>query len=406
MGRFEKILRGVIAVSVLGGGSVAEGGNMPQTPSVLTRHDLPPVLPGHFEKIPTTDRIAVASKSLRFIDQSFGGKSHALPTFTDLHADEQSHLAGHVFEVTRLCLAMIRNGLLQYSDLLDAAQLTDLRRTEGLLHAKHVAVPSFEIVQQQVRQLMKTAEGKKKLQGMYQEGRSVFGSRPSVTATPVEPPSPSVAPPPSSESASKIWRSNSKPSLNAWNDGGVKREGKVGELFGLKNFKDASELRQAREDGRLVDLKPGPEDGYEIADDVGQYAGADVKELFHCLAPYAAEQFTALAREFTRHFRGAKLVVGSAVRSERYVDLMRKSGEYENLADKYTSSHLFGYTLDVKVRTMTPVQREWMRKKLLGLEGAGLAEATEEHHVSGNVFHMMFVPEQESPTKNLPVARK
>lgn len=160
-------------VGVLGGGGVAEGKNMPP-PAVLARQDLPPVLPQHIEKIPVSERAAVATNALRFVDRILSGNGSALKTFVALESDEQNHLGPQVFEATRLFLTMIRGELLRYKDVLDARQLADYQRTHGVLRSRGVAFPEYGAVEGTLHQLGKTSEGRQRLYAAYQEGRTIL----------------------------------------------------------------------------------------------------------------------------------------------------------------------------------------------------------------------------------------
>ncbi|GEM_PF-1542649 len=174
MGRFEKIFRGVVAVGVLSGGGVAEGRSVPPKPSTLTRQNLLPVLPHQIEKIPVSERTAVAINALKFVDHVLSEHGSALKTFVALESDEQIHSGHDVFEATRLFLVMMRSELLRYRDLLDERQRAEYQKTQGHLRSRGVDFPEYGAVVHALNQAGKTPEGQRDLGAAYQEGRNLF----------------------------------------------------------------------------------------------------------------------------------------------------------------------------------------------------------------------------------------
>lgn len=190
------------------------------------------------------------------------------------------------------------------------------------------------------------------------------------------------------------------PSLNGRIDHGIDKEVEAAEHFGLKNFKSIDDIKQALEKGELVHLDPSDEDTYALDGGIGELVEKENRHYFECVLPYVKERLEAISFEFYYKFR-SKLIVNSAIRTEKYQDRLRKGNT--NTAQGYTSSHLKGSTLDIAYfgpqndrrpaeYRMTPAQQEWLDGRLLLLELEGLAQVTKEKQQP--VYHIMFYPEK------------
>jgi hypothetical protein len=192
-------------------------------------------------------------------------------------------------------------------------------------------------------------------------------------------------------------------SLNSHEDHGMEKEIEAAERFGLKNFKTEAELRRALQDGTLVSIEPLPYEGYQIDPGLGEKALPESRHLYKTLTPHAAEQLKILAIDFYDKFH-KKLIVSSAIRTEEYIDQLRKSNA--NVAQGYTSSHLKGVTIDIlywakekpgrPAYEMNAAEQRWISARLLGMEAEDHAQVTKEK--SQPVYHIMFYPPHE-PSK-------
>jgi hypothetical protein len=194
------------------------------------------------------------------------------------------------------------------------------------------------------------------------------------------------------------WRPNPKPSLNAHQDGGVRREILAVQKHGLKNYRDLDQLKRAAETGKLASLEPGKRDWYVLDPGIGTHTDPPNRKFFRQAAKETKAFLSVLSQEYRTHFRAKKrkdphkLPVTSAVRTERYVDRLRGSGN-ANVAGGYTSSHLTGMTLDISWKGLDSQERAWMEARLLQEEKAGRIEATKEH--GQPVYHFMVIPQSE-----------
>ena len=189
-------------------------------------------------------------------------------------------------------------------------------------------------------------------------------------------------------------------SLVGREDRGMRKEIDAAEYFGLKNFKSEEQIERALEDGILVELNPGDEDGYEIDTGLGENARPEVRHLYRCVMPYTKAFLESVARDFEFKF-GKKLLISSAIRTEKYQDLLRRGNA--NAARGYTSSHLKGTTIDIMYYArqkstrpeeyqMNPIEQQWMDARLLLAEMDGKIQATKEK--GQPVYHVMVFPER------------
>lgn len=190
------------------------------------------------------------------------------------------------------------------------------------------------------------------------------------------------------------------PSLSSRKDHGLEKEVDAAEHFGLKNFKTVEEIEKALKDGKLVELMPGEEDTYALDSGIGELVEEEYRHFFHCVLPYVQERLESLSSQFYSKFK-TKLIVSSAVRTEKYQDRLRRGNS--NAAQGYTSSHLKGSTIDIMYFApensrrmseyrMTREQQEWLDARLLMMEMDGMAQVTKEKQQP--VYHVMFYPEK------------
>lgn len=97
------------------------------------------------------------------------------------------------------------------------------------------------------------------------------------------------------------------------------------------------------------------------------------RSLYASLRPHAKKVLDKLAKEFYEKFN-EKCVVTSLTRTEKYVDMLRKT----NKNASKTSTHMSGTTFDIAKNSMTEAQLAWMRKTLAAMERSGEIIATEE----------------------------
>lgn len=186
-------------------------------------------------------------------------------------------------------------------------------------------------------------------------------------------------------------------SLDSREDHGMEKEVAAAERFGLKNFRTEAELEKALSDGSLVPIAPLPYEGYVIDPGLGEKASPESRHLYESLTPHAAEQLKLLALDFFEKFH-KKIIVTSAVRTEAYVDLLRRSNP--NVAQGYTSSHLKGVAVDILYwgkkkderpeYAMDTAEQKWISARLLGMEAQDEAQVTKEK--GQPVYHIMFYP--------------
>jgi hypothetical protein len=199
-----------------------------------------------------------------------------------------------------------------------------------------------------------------------------------------------------------------KVSLNSREDNGIIREIEAARRMNLEHFHTEADLREALESGKLVDLTPKEDDGYVIDPGLGEYAKPESRHLYKALLAEVAEQLATLAHRFYEKFH-EKIHINSAVRSDSYVDTLRKNNN-KNTAAGYTSTHLLGTTVDIlyfgpetkrrlQEYRMTDAQKKWLRSELLKLEEAGKVYATEEK--AQPCFHVMFIPSVVDESKIL-----
>jgi len=194
-------------------------------------------------------------------------------------------------------------------------------------------------------------------------------------------------------------------SLSGHADQGMQQEIAAVERYHLKKYKDERELRQAIKSGELVELKPDPDDGYEVDSRLGEFVQSKVRHLYAAVTPFVAEQIKHIAKEFYKEFH-MKLVITSAVRTKQYIDLMRES--YPNTAQGYTSSHLTGWTVDIAYKlkdlpgrpgfVMPAKAQAWMDERLLGMEAGEMGQMTKEK-MGASVYHLMFYPPEQQGKK-------
>lgn len=186
-------------------------------------------------------------------------------------------------------------------------------------------------------------------------------------------------------------------SLDSHEDHGMEKEVAAAERFDLKNFRTEADLEKALRDGSLVSIAPLPYEGYVIDPGLGEKASPESRHLYESLTPHAAEQLKLLALDFFEKFH-KKIMVTSAVRTEAYVDLLRRSNP--NVAQGYTSSHLKGVAVDIlywaKAKgerpeyAMSSAEQKWISARLLGMEAQDEAQVTKEK--GQPVYHIMFYP--------------
>jgi hypothetical protein len=110
----------------------------------------------------------------------------------------------------------------------------------------------------------------------------------------------------------------------------------------------------------------------------------ELKAAYRYVVPWTRKFLLDLAQAHWAEF-GKPLQVNSATRTLAYQRRLR--GHNVNAAVR--SSHLYGATVDLAKRDLSPREVEWLRKRLLALEDSGLVEATEEFQQP--CFHIMVL---------------
>lgn len=204
------------------------------------------------------------------------------------------------------------------------------------------------------------------------------------------------------------------PSLDAHKDHGLEREVQVAEHLGFPNYKTNADLEKALQSGELVDITPKKDDGYIIDARLGELTkSVEEKKLYTALREYAAQALRVMAKEFHKQFPHAKLHIGSAVRTEEYVDKLRTVND--NVAKAYTSTHLKGIAVDIIFHSpisrfhseeyqMPKQEQAWLSERLLTLETIGRVQATRED--GQPVFHVVFYPPAEKKEISNPMEIK
>lgn len=159
-------------------------------------------------------------------------------------------------------------------------------------------------------------------------------------------------------------------------------ENRRADALKLERYRDRSRLEQAVAAGELVPV--GDTDSYLIDEELGE-EDPDQAELYVHARPWVKkflDQFLGQAHA-ELNFRFA---VTSLARPKTYQARLRES----NSAAARESTHPTGSTVDISMDGLSWKQKQWVRKRLLDLEGRGLVLATEEPRIG--CFHIFVDP--------------
>jgi hypothetical protein len=146
------------------------------------------------------------------------------------------------------------------------------------------------------------------------------------------------------------------------------------ELAHLSRIQRDREIARLVRSGRLVPL---PENR-------AISINPSLKPAYRHVVPWTRKFLLDLAEAHWAEFH-KPLQVNSATRTVLYQRRLR--GRNTNAAAE--SSHVYGVTIDLAKRDMSPREIDWMRKQLLQRESAGRIEATEEFQQL--CFHIMVL---------------